>query len=427
MNTPTYPFPPSTPTPPSQSPVLNSQSPSTPSAKPHPAPSAKPTKLKKHLSRLKPYRIPIIIISIALLVGAIATVAIIYFNSQSSPSAPSTPTPSTKPAKPKKYYSALTGEEISHPDQNHAPTFCIQIPNGTDGPRPQVGLNQAAIIFEAIAEAGITRFAAIFQNPTSSAIGPIRSLRMYYLEWDIPFDCTIVHAGGSDDAIAAARSYRDLTESRAYMWRDYAGYYAPNNLFTSPALLNLFNSDHQYHNSNPVGFLRLSPKAAQKVHQTNLSASTKSEDPTPLVSNISINFGSSAAFNTTYVYDSTTNSYARSYANSTPHTSYTCPPDLDHPRPKQACSQPTQISPKVVIAMLVDQSTAWDNYHQNITTIGSDTAFIFQNGTAIKGTWSKSDRNSQIIFKDESGKPIPLTPGQTWISAVPKSTGSVHY
>ena len=97
-------------------------------------------------------------------------------------------------------YSDLTGEPLADVSLKTAPAYCIQTPNGTDGARPQAGLTQAGVIFEAIAEAGITRFAAIYQNPTSAVIGPIRSLRMYYLEWDTPFDCTIVHAGGAHDA-----------------------------------------------------------------------------------------------------------------------------------------------------------------------------------------------------------------------------------
>ena len=119
------------------------------------------------------------------------------------------------------HYSALTGEPLADAAAVTAPTYCIQTPNGTDGARPQSGLTQAGVVFEAIAEAGITRFAAIYQAPSQAVIGPIRSLRLYYLEWDTPFDCTIVHAGGADDALQAvtAGGYRDLSEDYTYMYR----------------------------------------------------------------------------------------------------------------------------------------------------------------------------------------------------------------
>ena len=124
-----------------------------------------------------------------------------------------------------KIYSNITGQEITDESLN-------QTPNGTDGARPQAGLNDAGVVFEAIAEAGITRFAAIYQNPSTAVIGPIRSLRLYYLEWDTPFDCTIVHAGGADDAIAAVRNggYKDLTENYTYMYRQRLHYIKPTRL-----------------------------------------------------------------------------------------------------------------------------------------------------------------------------------------------------
>ena len=96
---------------------------------------------------------------------------------------------------PEIIYSNFTGYEIADVTLNNSPTFCVQIPNGsTDGARPQAGLTEAGVVFEAIAETGITRFAAIFQlqdayatlpdgqktmMTTPGIIGPIRSLRPY--------------------------------------------------------------------------------------------------------------------------------------------------------------------------------------------------------------------------------------------------------
>ena len=69
---------------------------------------------------------------------------------------------------------------------------------------------------------------------------------------------------------------------------------------------------------------------------------------------------------------------------------------------------------------------ASDNYHESIDTIGSGEAYIFQNGTAIKGTWRKDSRQDQIKFTDEEGNEVKLAPGQTFVSAVP-NYGSVEY
>ena len=87
----------------------------------------------------------------------------------------------------------------------------------------------------------------------------------------------------------------------------------------------------------------------------------------------------------------------------------------------------SQIEASAVVAMEVTEGLADDNYHQTIETIGEGVAYIFQNGKAIKGTWSKASPASQIVFKDESGAEISFAPGLLWISAIPSGVGSVEY
>lgn len=324
-------------------------------------------------------------------------------------------------------YSLLTGEEISDHSLNSAPTSCVQIPNADDGARPQAGLTHAGVVFEAIVERGITRFAAVFQNTDTSAIGPVRSLRPYYLEWDTPFDCTVVHAGGSDEAIAAVSngSYRNLDENYSYMWRENAGERYWNNLFTSPTLINNFNQDHHYTTSEIKAFPRLTPDEASAAKTTNTQTTAEEANPN-LVTDFEIDFGRLISFNTVYHYDAEHNRYLRSYESGEPHLVFDCPSNLNQPQTITECGQPVQVAPSAVAAMFVRESAASDNYHEDITTVGSGKAYIFQNGGVTVGTWTKSSINSQIVFRDEEGTEIAFTPGQLWIAAVPQY-GGVEY
>ncbi len=321
-------------------------------------------------------------------------------------------------------YNQFTGESTADPSINNSPLYCIQMPNGsTDGARPQVGLNQAGVVFEAIAETGITRFAAIFQNPTSSAIGPIRSLRPYYLDWDTPFDCTVVHAGGSNEALSAINlgGQRNLDENYTYMWRENNTNRLWNNLFTSPTLLSQFNASKDYNTSHPQNFPRLTPDDASAI-VTELQTCASDPECTPtedLASTIYINFSTSAAHNVRYAYDQASNSYLRFHQNGDPHLTYICPPDLEKPNTKTACGSPIQIAPKAIVVMMVQENTMADNYHENIATIGTGKAYIFQNGTVTEATWAKTAQDSQITFTDLAGEVISFTPGQLWIAAVP--------
>ena len=342
--------------------------------------------------------------------------------------------PSSTDSDSEKAYSVLTGEELASAEQNSVPIYCIQTPNGTDGARPQVGLTKAGVVFEAIAEAGITRFAAIYQNPSSAVIGPIRSLRLYYLEWDTPFDCTIVHAGGADDAIAAVRAggYKDLTENYTYMYRGSASARRWNNLFTTSANLARMNTDRSYGASNAKGFSRMTPAEAEKnrvdslaVAPLKITEATEADTSSvaPEVASINLHYGYASSFNVHYDYNVDTNSYTRSYESGVAHEVYECPDsDLGEKNPEDVCTL-TTLSPKVVIAMIVSESKAWDGYHESIKTTGSGKAYIFQNGKAIIGTWSKPTRDEQISFLDADGKAVKLIPGQTFISAVPDYGG----
>lgn len=400
----------------------------------------KPQKINKKVpENPQPLRKILIILSIVLfLIGAILG-ALLYFFLY-LPSKPISHLELKKPAEEEteEIYSILTGEKISDEKENSSPTYCVQIPNGLDGARSQSGLNEASIVFEAIAEYGITRFAAIYQNPTS-IIGPLRSLRIYYLNWDHPFDCTIVHAGGSGDALAALATggYRDLTENYSYMWRTNANSVQNrlwNNLWTSSANLETWATDRGLTSSNPTSFERKSPSDSEKSRILTLSTNPLDIDVStdtsvsalaPKISHITFDLSGYPSFNPVYDYDPSTNSYKRSYASGEPHISYNCPATLGEATPELSCES-SQISPKVVIALIVEEGKAADNYHEDISVIGSGRAYIFENGDYIDAIWKKPTKESQITFRSASGEKIPLAPGTTWLTAVP-AYGSVSY
>lgn len=384
--------------------------------------------MKKH-KKLSRKQKNILIISGVFLFAVIlsAVFFVVFRRAKEEPASPVTEE-SQKTAPAPKYYSKLSGEEIQQ-GEDEAPIYCVQIPNGLDGARPQVGLHQAKVVFEAIAEAGITRFAAVFQNPQGSAIGPIRSLRSYYLDWDTPFGCTVVHAGGSDDAIAALRAggYLELDESYDYTWRNYSDFIAPNNLFTAPKLLQAHSSANGYTAAKYTAWPRLTPEKDNHEDEPKAEDSTeKDASVAPAkASSIRLTYGGYVDFDPVYTYDEQSASYLRSYASGAPHQAYSCPEGMSDPVFSRDCSL-SQLAPKVVVAIKVSEWLDSDWYHHVIKTVGSGEAYIFQNGTVIPATWSKASQADQIVFTDKDGKEVKLAPGQLWISVIPQ-TGSVTY
>ncbi|MBP5647986.1 DUF3048 domain-containing protein [Candidatus Saccharibacteria bacterium] len=378
----------------------------------------------------------LIIVGVVGLLGGVAMILVALFLPKSESAALEFPTIPSKIEK-EATYSALTGEPLDDATLVNAPTFCIQTPNGMDGARPQSGINEAGVVFEAIAEAGITRFAAIYQNPSAAVIGPIRSLRLYYLEWDTPFDCTIVHAGGADDAIATLRSggYKELDENYSYMYRGTYGVRRWNNLFTTSKNLKDFSKNRAYDTSNVKGFARMTPEESEKSRVLALAkeklnivkaAEGNTSTTEAQVSSITMKFGGMGNYNVHYSYDANTNTYLRGYESGLSHDVYNCKAeDLGEKNPEDVCEL-KQLAPSVVIAIKVAERKAADNYHEVIDAVSSGEAYIFQNGTAIKGSWKKPSRQDQIVFTDADGKEVKLVPGQTFVSAIP-NYGSIEY
>src|SRR5258708_23201857 len=93
---------------------------------------------------------------------------------------------------------AINGEMVS-PAQVQRP-FVVVIENFLDS-RPQSGLSQADIVYEALAEGGITRFLAVFQSQNAASIGPVRSARTYFNDWAQELGAIYAHVGGNSDAL----------------------------------------------------------------------------------------------------------------------------------------------------------------------------------------------------------------------------------
>ena len=98
--------------------------------------------------------------------------------------------------------------------------------------------------------------------------------------------------------------------------------------------------------------------------------------------------------------------------------------------PQNDANTNAQLTPKVVIGLVVPWSygalDATGARYTNYSDIGSGVAYIFQDGGLTTGTWTKSSQASQITLTDAGGKPIALNAGQTWITAVGKSSNVTY-
>jgi hypothetical protein len=297
--------------------------------------------------------------------------------------------------KPTTVASPLTGKQIA-PELAQGPVLGVMIENSPDA-RPQSGLNKAGVVYEAIAEGGITRFLALFQEDQPDYIGPVRSVRPYYLEWVQGYDAAIAHVGGSPDAlnmIKAGGGIKDLDQFyNSGPYQRVNTRYAPHNMYSSVPKLMEAGKAKGFAKSDFTGF-------ARKEDKPSAAPNAKSIDITM----------SGYLYNPHYDYDAASNTYKRSMAGK---------PHVDE-RSKE------QLAPKVVVVIVTDYSVASDHVHSIYKTIGSGKAYVFQDGTVTEGTWEKTSAKSSLRLGDANGSPLGINTGQTWVTAV-GTPGSVAY
>lgn len=357
------------------------------------APKAKKPRrsLKEWLkSRTKKQWVIIIVIAVLVLGGASAGAYFLFFHKKApvvSVTKPKKNAPA--PVKPTTVASTLTGLQVA-PDVNKRPVTAVMIENSTDA-RPQSGLDQAGVVFEAVAEGGITRFEALFQDTQPAYLGPVRSVRPYYIQWGMGFDAAIAHVGGSPEALQDMKDWKakDLDQfANGNYYQRINSRDAPHNVYTSIDQLNQIESNKGYGQPSFTGFLRKNEQPAK----------------TPTAKSIDVNI-SSSLFNSHYDYDPSINAYSRAQAGA-PHMVV------------DKTGTQTQIKPKVVVVLTMSQGLEADDHHTSYGTIGTGHAYIFQDGIATEGTWKKNSSSENFTFTDNSGKAIALNPGQTWVSIV---------
>lgn len=348
---------------------------------------------KLHLPRTKKGWVifaAVAVLVLALLVGSYYK----FIRKKATPAPAPVATKAAEPPKPTTVASNLTGVQVK-PEVNQLPVVGVMIENSPDA-RPQSGLVNAGTVFEAVAEGGITRFLALFQAPDATYIGPIRSARPYYLDWALGFQASLAHVGGSPDALADIKSQgvRDLDQfANAGSFQRVSNRYAPHNVYTTLDKLTSLAQAKGFGTSTYVSWPRKAPAPVNPAKVTAIDLSI-----------------SSYLYNTHYDYHAESNTYRRSEGGKA------------HVDERSGL----QISPNVLVVMVMPQGLMADRLHTTYGNVGSGKAYVFQDGAVQEGTWNKADRKSQVTFKDASGNPLKLNTGQTWVTVV-NQPGAVVY
>lgn len=299
------------------------------------------------------------------------------------------PPETTGEQNPSAFTAPLTGLPVEASVQERPLAIMI---NNAPAARPQAGLSEADMVYEVLAEGGITRLVAFFQSKGGDVkIGPVRSIRPYLIELGEMYGAVMVHAGGSTDAYAILQQQKkehldEISNAGAYFWRS-KDRKAPHNLYTDVDKLRAGSDKRGYDKQKAVPtytYLTTDDPALQGEPMTD----------------IDIRF-LLKSYHVSYTYDTSNKLYKRSI-NGKAH--------ID-----QNTNQ--QLATANVIVMRAKQHVLDDVGRLDVELEGQGEALVFQHGQRIRAQWMHTPGDS-IRFKKD-GIEIPLVPGTSYIHVVP--------
>jgi len=312
------------------------------------------------------------------------------------PAPPPTPTPEPTAVNP------INGVLIPSAEfaalQQRAP-LGVMIENSTEA-RPQMGLHRADLVYEAVAEGGITRFLAVYWRNEAEKIAYIRSARIYYIHWAAELGAVYVHWGQVEDPgpvdVWPVLSRLNMRDLNGLFLGEQVGYrdsnrYAPHNVYTNTGLL--------WGTAQTYGFA--GPPTLEPWKFKDDTPQRPADRAAPAVN---VSFGSPGSeYAVRWEYDATSNSYLR-LMGGVPHTDGTTGERL---AARNVAFQFAVLRPSGVKAYNI------------IDTVGTGAAVVFQDGIAIPGSWRKDSEAGRTRFYDLAGNEISFNRGTTWIEVAP--------
>ncbi len=292
------------------------------------------------------------------------------------------------PARP-----AATAVPAPTPTPGRPAPAVVQVENDP-AVRPQSGLQKADLVFEYLTEGGITRFSAIYRDPSGSErIGPGRSARLVTLKVLRSFGGVLFYSGASDRVLGMIwdqklPSLDDHADGGRYITRD-GSRPVPHNLFTSGDQLQ-------------QGVQRLGTRV---TYELPAAAEPAGGDP---VSRLS--------FQQTF-------SHPVSYAYSEADRAYTYSTDTG---PMTDQGRPLKVT-NVVLVQVAHHDAGYTEDVRGEEGVdfdlqGSGPADVYSRGGHRAATWDLSRPDQPLRLLGADGAELALPAGLTWIHLVDPGT-----
>jgi hypothetical protein len=268
--------------------------------------------------------------------------------------------------------------------------------NNAPQARPQSGLSYADVMYEILAEGEITRLVAVYQSKHwDGPIGPIRSIRPYYIDLGKMLDAVPVHAGGSPDAYAKLSAQKleymdEITNAGRYFWREPTRK-APHNLYTN---LEMMESGIKSRG------IREESKA---VHTQPAFVTEETDKPEDRLTSVTITFMHNSSV-VSYHYDPARRLYQR-FIDEAPHVDK---------------SNNEQLTAANLVVIGADHIILDSEGRRDVKLVGSGKGYLFQRDKVQQVRWERT--NVQDGFRlYQANEELGFYPGTTHWLVVPNS------
>ena len=311
-----------------------------------------------------------------------------------------TPTPYVGPENP------LTGLPIDEKWVNARPVAVML--NNLVAAQPQLGQSQTDIIYEVLAEGGITRMLGVYQTVEGvGMIGSVRSARTYYLELALGHDAVYLHAGGSPDAYDKIKAWN--VTALDCVNGPYEGRSPGSNLFWRDAdRVKNNGSVHSVVTTGDTILERFPTYSFRQEHEEGYSyPQTFVEDATPAdgenASMVTVPFSSYKTG--VFTYDEQTGKYLVS----------------QYQKPYVDGNDGSQVAVTNVLILKTDCHVipGDDAGRMAVDLTSGGEGWYACGGKMAPITWSKADRNSPFVYTNAAGETLALQRGNSYVSIVP--------
>lgn len=252
--------------------------------------------------------------------------------------------------------------------------------------RPQSGLIEADIVYEENVES-LTRFAAVLHSQDSDPVGPLRSGRSQDVELLKNLNNPIFLWSGGNPTVTKLINGSTMINASPFIGSIAGAFFrasdkgSPHNLYSRTPEIRSLTADKGAGTPVPI-FTYRSPDAAVGGSDS-----------------IGVKLSMDGDTNVSWEWDAASGTYLRR-----------------HDQKRHNAPSGNQVNTNNVVVLFVQYKTStFEARSPEAQTVGSGVAWVFTQGKLIIGTWNRADATAGWGLVDETGAPIDLTPGRTWV------------